>query len=94
MMINDHTLNVHSFAAPETVAAILFLHHHTSDFASAPFPLFPLQADCVSKARHVSAPLQRPQGGAQGGGGGGCGGRGEEGGGGAGGLHGHHRPLQ
>ena len=30
MMINDHTLNVHSFAAPETVAAILFLHHHTS----------------------------------------------------------------
>ena len=30
MMINDHTLNVHSFAAPVTVAAILFLHHHTS----------------------------------------------------------------
>ena len=56
--------------------------------------LFPLQADCVSKARHVPTPLQRPQGGAQGGGGGGCGGRGEEGGGGAGGLDGHHRPLE
>ena len=30
LMINDHTLNVHSFAAPVTVANILFLHHHTS----------------------------------------------------------------
>ena len=53
-----------------------------------------MQADCVSKARHVPTPLQRPQGGAQGGGGGGGGGGGEEGGGGAGGLDGHHRPLE